>query len=130
MEKKNITVLIVDDQESIQSIVKNILVDLGYSKIMHAMNAISAQTILQGNKIDLILSDWNMPRMSGLELLKYVKSQEQLKSIPFIMITSQADKENIVAAVKEKVDGYIVKPFNAEILDKKIRQALLAAAAK
>lgn len=130
MEKKNITVLIVDDQESIQSIVKNILVDLGYSKIMHAMNAMSAQTILQGNKIDLILSDWNMPRMSGLELLKYVKSEENLKSIPFIMITSQADKENIVAAVKEKVDGYIVKPFNAEILEKKIRQALLAAAAK
>lgn len=124
MDKKNITVLIVDDQESIQSIVKNILVDIGYTKIMHAMNALSAQTILLGNKIDLILSDWNMPRMSGLELLKFVRANAELKGIPFIMITSLADKENIVEAVKEKVDGYIVKPFNAEILDKKIRQAL------
>ena len=120
MPDTNMKVLIVDDFATMRRIVKNILTQLGYKNIVEADDGTSALDVLQNEKVDLIISDWNMPKMTGLELLQKVREDGDLKDTPFIMVTAEAQQDNIILAVKAKVSQYIVKPFTAETLGEKI----------
>ncbi len=120
----NMTVLIVDDFATMRRIVKNILRQLGFTNIIEADDGKAALYILKKEKIDLILSDWNMPEMPGIELLKAVRSDDKLKDTPFLMVTAEAEKENIIEAVKLGVSNYIVKPFTAETMGEKLEKML------
>jgi two-component system chemotaxis response regulator CheY len=121
---KDLTVLVVDDFSTMRRIVRNILRELDFKNILEADDGTSALEILKANKVDLIVSDWNMPKMTGLELLKLVRSSEQTKTIPFLMVTAEAQKENIVEAVKARVSNYIIKPFTAMTLSEKLAKIL------
>lgn len=120
MAYKDLTVLIVDDFVTMRRIVKKILRDLDFQNIIEAEDGSAALDVLKSTKVDLIVSDWNMPRMSGLELLKLVRSTDSIKEIPFLMVTAEAQKENIIEAVKAKVSNYIVKPFTVATLEEKL----------
>ncbi len=113
-------VLVVDDFATMRRIVKNILTQLGYKSIVEADDGTTALDILKSEKVDMIISDWNMPKMTGLELLKEVRADADMSDIPFIMVTAEAQQDNIILAVKAKVSQYIVKPFTAETLGEKI----------
>ncbi len=115
-----IKILVVDDFSTMRRIVKNILRQLGYENIVEADDGTSAWEILRSEKIDFIISDWNMPQMSGIELLKNVRNSEEWKNLPFLMVTAEGQKENVIEAVKHKVNNYIVKPFTPETLKEKI----------
>jgi two-component system chemotaxis response regulator CheY len=101
-------------------IIKNILHQLGYSNVAEADDGSAALVILQTQDIDFVISDWNMPNMNGLELLKAMRADDKLQHIPVLLVTAEALKENVVEAVKAGVNGYIVKPFTAETLREKI----------
>ena len=118
----NMKVLIVDDFATMRRIVKNILTQIGFKNFIEADDGSTAWEILQKEQVDLILSDWNMPKMTGIELLKKVRADERFKDLPFLMITAEAQKENIVEAVKARVSNYIVKPFTPETLSEKIEK--------
>jgi len=118
----NMKVLVVDDFATMRRIVKNILVQLGFKNIIEADDGTSALEILQKEKVDLIISDWNMPKMTGLDLLKTVRGDANLAATPFIMVTAEAQQDNIIAAVKAKVSQYIVKPFTADTLAEKLHK--------
>ncbi len=118
----NIKILIVDDFSTMRKIIRNILTQLGFKNILEADDGTTALEILKKEKVDLIISDWNMPKMSGLELLKAVRGDENLKDIPFVMVTAEAQKENILEAIKYKVNQYIVKPFTPETLKEKLEK--------
>lgn len=120
MPDTNIKVLIVDDFATMRRIVKNILTQLGYKNIIEADDGSTALEIIKKEKIDLIISDWNMPKMTGLDFLKAVRANADTSAIPFIMVTAEAQQDNIIMAVKAKVSQYIVKPFTAETLSEKI----------
>jgi two-component system, chemotaxis family, chemotaxis protein CheY len=113
-------VLVVDDFATMRRILKNILRQIGFTSISEAEDGTSALTMLKKKKFDLILCDWNMPEMPGIELLKQVRADDGLKDIPFVMITAEAKKENILAAVQAGVSNYVVKPFTAEIISEKL----------
>lgn len=115
-------VLVVDDFSTMRRIVKNILRQLGFENIIEADDGESAVRKLESERVDFIVSDWNMPKMSGLELLKWVRSHDEFKDMPFLMVTAEAQKENVLEAVKAKVSNYIVKPFTAETLSEKIEK--------
>ena len=117
---KKMKVLVVDDFSTMRRIVKNILRQLGFENIIEADDGETAKIKLESERIDFIVSDWNMPKMSGLELLKWVRSNDEFKSLPFLMVTAEAQKENILEAVKAQVSNYIVKPFTAEVMQEKI----------
>jgi two-component system chemotaxis response regulator CheY len=121
---KDMTVLVVDDFSTMRRIVRNVLRELDFKNILEADDGTSAVEVLQTQKVDLIVSDWNMPKMTGLELLKFVRSNDKTKGIPFLMVTAEAQKENIVEAVKAKVSNYIVKPFTAATLGEKLAKIL------
>jgi two-component system chemotaxis response regulator CheY len=116
----NMKVLIVDDFATMRRIVRNILKQIGFKNIAEADDGKSALKELKKGKIDLILCDWNMPEMPGIDLLKAVRSDDELKSIPFVMVTAEAQKDNIVEAVKAGVSNYVVKPFTAETINEKL----------
>lgn len=120
----NIKILVVDDFSTMRKIIRNILTQLGFKNILEADDGTTALEILNKEKIDLIISDWNMPKMSGLELLKAVRSNENTKDIPFIMVTAEAQRENILEAIKYRVSQYVVKPFTPETLKEKIEKVL------
>ena len=124
MAYKDMTVLVVDDFSTMRRIVRNVLRELDFKNILEADDGTSAVEVLQTQKVDLIVSDWNMPKMTGLELLKFVRSNDKTKDIPFLMVTAEAQKENIVEAVKAKVSNYIVKPFTAATLGEKLAKIL------
>ena len=119
---KNMKILVVDDFATMRRIVKNILTQLGFKNIVEADDGTTAMKLLQQEKIDLIISDWNMPKMTGLELLKAVRGEPSWAKIPFIMVTAEAQQDNIILAVKAKVSQYIVKPFTADTLGEKIQK--------
>ncbi len=119
---KSMKILVVDDFSTMRRIVKNILRQLEFSNIVEADDGSTALEILQKDTINMIISDWNMPKMTGLELLKAVRADDALKDIPFLMVTAEAQQENIIEAVKSGVSNYIVKPFTAETLGQKIDQ--------
>ena len=116
----NMRVLIVDDFSTMRRIVKNILRQLGFNNVVEADDGTSAWEILNREKIEFIVSDWNMPQMTGIELLRRVRSSEQHAETPFLMVTAEAQQENIIEAVQAKVSNYIVKPFTAETMKQKI----------
>ncbi|MDY6824206.1 MAG: chemotaxis response regulator CheY [Thermodesulfobacteriota bacterium] len=118
----SLKILVVDDFSTMRRIVKNILKQLGFTNITEADDGTTAWEELQKNKFDLIISDWNMPKMTGLDLLKKVREDDQLKDIPFLMVTAEAQKQNVVEAVKAGVTNYIVKPFTAEGVTEKLEK--------
>ncbi|MEI6610616.1 MAG: response regulator [Deltaproteobacteria bacterium] len=120
MVEKNIKILVVDDFATMRKVVRNLLKQVGYEDIVEAEDGVMALRALKSQKIDVIISDWNMPNMSGLELLKAMKDDAELAKIPFLMVTAEALQDNVVAAVKAGVNEYIVKPFTAEVLNEKI----------
>ncbi len=120
----NMNVLIVDDYKTMLRIIENLLKQLGFKNILQAMDGAAAMKILQENPVGLVISDWNMQPMTGLQLLKEVRADEKLKAMPFIMITAESKTENVVAAKAAGVNNYIVKPFNAETLKTKISAVL------
>lgn len=116
----NMKILIVDDFATMRKIVRNVLKKIGFKNMIEADNGKAALKALKKEEIDLVLCDWNMPEMPGIDLLKTLKSDDELKDIPFIMITAEAQKDNIIEAVKAGVSSYIVKPFTAEIINEKL----------
>ncbi len=120
----DLKVLVVDDFATMRKIIKNILSQLGFKNIYEADDGTTALELLKKEKIDLIISDWNMPKMSGLELLKAVRSDPNLKDIIFIMVTAEAQKDNVIEAIKHGVNQYIVKPFTPETLKEKLEKVL------
>jgi two-component system chemotaxis response regulator CheY len=117
---ENMRVLVVDDFSTMRRIVKNILRQLNFNNIVEADDGTTAWEVLNREKIDFIVSDWNMPQMTGIELLRRVRASEQHAEIPFLMVTAEAQQENIIEAVQAKVSNYIVKPFTAETMKQKI----------
>ncbi len=113
-------ILVVDDFSTMRRIVKNILKQLGYSNIEEAEDGNTALTRLKLDMYGLVISDWNMPNMTGIELLKNMRSDSALKDIPVLMVTAEAKQENVIAAIQSGVNNYIVKPFTAEVLKEKI----------
>lgn len=124
MNEKNIKVLIVDDFATMRKVVRNLLKQVGYEDIVEAEDGVMALKALKSQKIDVIVSDWNMPNMTGLELLKAVRADADLAKTPFLMVTAEALQDNVVAAVKAGVSNYIVKPFTAEVLNDKIKKIM------
>lgn len=120
MADQSLKILTVDDFSTMRRIIRNILRQLGYSNIAEADDGAAALDTLQRQDIDFVISDWNMPNMSGLELLKAIRADSRLKDTPVLLVTAEALKDNIVEAVKAGVNGYIVKPFTAETLKEKI----------
>ncbi|HCF06056.1 MAG: response regulator receiver protein [Desulfomicrobiaceae bacterium] len=118
----NMRVLIVDDFSTMRRIIKNILRQLGFNNIVEADDGTTAWEILNKDQIDFIISDWNMPNMTGIELLRKVRGSEEFADLPFLMVTAEAQQENIIEAVQAKVSNYIVKPFTAETLQQKINK--------
>lgn len=116
----NMKVLVVDDFSTMRRIIKNILRQLGFNNIVEADDGTTAWDVLNKDKIDFIVSDWNMPTMTGIELLRKVRGSEEFADLPFLMVTAEAQQENIIEAVQAKVSNYIVKPFTAETLGQKI----------
>jgi two-component system chemotaxis response regulator CheY len=122
MTDSSMNILVVDDFATMRRIVKNVLKQLGYKNIFEADDGTSALEVLKKEKIQFIISDWNMPLMPGIELLKTVRSTEEWKSLPFLMVTAEGQREHVLEAVKHKVSNYIVKPFTPEVLKEKINK--------
>lgn len=118
------TVLFVDDSPTMRRIIMNLLNGIGFKEIIEAQNGTEALEKLNEKNVDLILTDWNMPEMSGEELVKKVRSDEQYKNVPILMITTRGMKEDVINAIKLGVNGYVVKPFTQEILKSKISEFL------
>ena len=116
----NMRVLVVDDFSTMRRIIKNILRQLGFTNIVEADDGTTAWDTLNKDKIEFIISDWNMPQMTGIELLRKVRASEEFADLPFLMVTAEAQQENILEAVQAKVSNYIVKPFTAEVMKQKI----------
>ncbi len=117
---KQMRILVVDDFQTMRRIVINLLKQLGFTNTTEAVDGKNALEKVQGEPIDLIISDWNMPNMDGLTFLKHVRASEAHKHIPFIMVTAEGKKENVIAAVQAGVNNYVVKPFNAATLREKL----------
>ncbi len=121
---KNIKILIVDDFGTMRKVIRNLLKQSGYTNIVEAEDGAVAFKELKSQKIDFVISDWNMPNMTGYELLKAVRADDDLPRVPFLMVTAEALQDNVVQAVKAGVDDYIVKPFTAEVLGAKIEKII------
>ena len=118
----SINILVVDDTATTRRIVKKMLKQMGFKNIIEAEGGKTALEKMQNNKIGLIISDWMMPGMSGLELLKLVRSHDRYRHIPFLMLTAEGRKQNIVEAVRSGVTNYVMKPFTAEAIKEKVFQ--------
>lgn len=121
---KNMRILVVDDFQTMRRIVVNLLRQLGFNNVAEAADGKLALDKVQSEDFDLIISDWNMPNMTGLEFLKHVRADPERKKIPFIMVTAEGKKENVIAAVHAGVSNYIVKPFNAATLREKMTKVI------
>lgn len=115
-------ILIVDDFSTMRRIVKNLLRDLGFTNTAEADDGTTALPMLQNGDFDFLVTDWNMPGMSGIDLLKKVRADERLKDLPVLMVTAEAKRDQIVAAAQAGVNGYVVKPFTAAVLKEKIEK--------
>lgn len=115
-------ILVVDDFSTMRRIVKNLLRDLGFSNTHEADDGSSAWPMLQSGDFDFVVTDWNMPGMSGIDLLKKIRADERLKKTPVLMVTAEAKRDQIVAAAQAGVNGYVVKPFTAAALKEKIEK--------
>ncbi len=119
---KNIKILIVDDFSTMRRIIKNLLRDLGFTNTEEADDGTTALPMLQSGKFELLVTDWNMPGMQGIDLLRHVRADENMASLPVLMVTAEQKKEQIVEAAQAGVNGYIVKPFTAQTLKEKLEK--------
>jgi len=117
---KDMKILVVDDFSTMRRIIKNLLRDLGFTNADEADDGNTALPMLQTGKYDFLVTDWNMPGMTGIELLKNVRADDNLKTMPVLMVTAEAKRDQIVAAAQAGVNGYVVKPFTAAVLKEKI----------
>ncbi|MCU7856107.1 MAG: chemotaxis response regulator CheY [Candidatus Thiodiazotropha sp. (ex Lucinoma borealis)] len=113
-------ILIVDDFSTMRRIIKNLLRDLGFNNTQEADDGLTALPMLQGGSFDFLVSDWNMPGMTGIDLLKAVRADEKLDSLPVLLVTAESKREQIIEAAQAGVNGYVVKPFTATTLEEKI----------
>lgn len=113
-------ILVVDDHESMRKIEKQILNDLGYKNVDMADDGTTALPMLQKGSYDFVISDWNMPQMEGIDLLKAIRADERIGKTPVLLVTAESKKEKIIEAAQAGVNDYVVKPFNADILSEKI----------
>jgi two-component system chemotaxis response regulator CheY len=121
---RSMPILIVDDYKTMLRIVRNLLNQLGFTNIQEAMDGTEALAKLTESQFNLIISDWNMEPMSGIDLLKETRKKDNYKNIPFIMVTAESKKENVMAAKEAGANNYIVKPFNAATLKQKLTRVL------
>jgi len=122
--KPDMKFLVVDDYLSMRRMVKSVLNDLGYSNVTEADDGSTALPLLRDGEFDFLITDWNMPGMPGLDLLKAVRANQRLAKLPVLMVTAEAKREQIVEAVQAGVNGYIIKPFTAEVLKEKLAKIL------
>ena len=127
--QQNLNFLVVDDFSTMRRIIKNLLHDLGYANVTEADDGTTALPLLKEGKFDFLITDWNMPGMPGLELLKQVRADARLSKMPVLMLTAEAKREQIVEAAQAGVSGYVIKPFTAATLKEKIDKILAARAA-
>jgi len=120
--KKDVKILVVDDFSTMRRIIKNLLRDLGFTNVEEADDGKTALPILKTGRIDFLVTDWNMPGMTGIDLVKTVRADENLAHIPILMVTAEAKREQIIAAAQAGVNGYVVKPFTAATLKEKIEK--------
>jgi two-component system chemotaxis response regulator CheY len=119
---KQMKILVVDDFSTMRRIIKNLLRDLGYTNTAEADDGKTALPMLQSGGFDFLVTDWNMPGMTGIELLKAVRADEKLKGLPVLMVTAEAKRDQIIEAAQSGVNGYVVKPFTAAALKEKIEK--------
>lgn len=117
---KNMKILIVDDFSTMRRIIKNLLRDLGFTNTQEADDGQTALPMLKTGDFDFLVTDWNMPGMSGIDLLKEVRADSKLSSLPVLMVTAEAKRDQIIEAAQAGVNGYVVKPFTAQVLKEKI----------
>jgi two-component system chemotaxis response regulator CheY len=122
MPNKDLRILVVDDFPTMRRIVRALLSELGYTNIVEAEDGQDALGVLHSQPVDFVITDWNMPRMQGIDMLRAIRSDAKLASIPVLMITAEAKREQILAAAQAGVNGYVVKPFTAVTLKEKIER--------
>ncbi|MBF8221190.1 MULTISPECIES: chemotaxis response regulator CheY [Halomonadaceae] len=122
MADKNMSILVVDDFPTMRRIVRSLLKELGFTNVDEAEDGQDALSKLRGGGFEFVVSDWNMPNMDGLEMLKQIRADEALKSLPVLMVTAEAKKENIIAAAQAGANGYVVKPFTSATLEEKLNK--------
>src|SRR5487761_2264108 len=114
--------LVVDDFSTMRRIVRNLLKELGFANVQEAEDGVDALNKLRSEPFDFVVSDWNMPNMTGIDLLRAIRADESLKHLPVLMVTAEAKKENIIVAAQAGASGYVVKPFTAATLDEKLNK--------
>ena len=119
---ENTRFLVVDDFSTMRRIVRNLLKELGFSNVQEAEDGVQALAKLRADEFDFVVSDWNMPNMTGIELLRAIRADAKLKHLPVLMVTAEAKKENIIEAAQAGASGYVVKPFTAATLDEKLKK--------
>jgi two-component system, chemotaxis family, chemotaxis protein CheY len=124
MDLKKIKILVVDDFATMRKVIRNLLKQSGFENVTEAEDGAVALNVLKSTKVDFVISDWNMPNMTGIELLRSVRADAELSKTPFLMVTAESLKENVVEAVKAGVNDYIVKPFTHEVLGEKIEKIM------
>ncbi|PBJ81973.1 response regulator [Lysobacteraceae bacterium NML93-0399] len=113
-------ILIVDDFSTMRRIVKNLLADLGFNNTVEAEDGNSALAVLRQDAVELVITDWNMPGMTGIELLRAIRADAKFRTLPVLMVTAEAKREQIIEAAQTGVNGYIIKPFTAQTLEEKL----------
>ncbi|MCK2127723.1 chemotaxis response regulator CheY [Thauera aromatica] len=122
MADKNMRILVVDDFPTMRRIVRSLLKELGYNNVDEAEDGQDALTKLRAGGFQFVVSDWNMPNLDGLEMLRQIRADDALKALPVLMVTAEARKENIIAAAQAGANGYVVKPFTAATLEEKLNK--------
>jgi two-component system chemotaxis response regulator CheY len=122
MADRNLKILVVDDFSTMRRIVRNLLKELGFTNVDEAEDGVAGLAKLRGAAFDFVVSDWNMPNMTGIEMLRQIRADPQLKHLPVLMVTAEAKKENIIEAAQAGASGYVVKPFTAATLDEKLNK--------
>lgn len=122
MPDKNMKFLVVDDFSTMRRIIRNLLKELGFVNVEEAEDGVSALNKLASGRFEFVVTDWNMPNMSGLDLLKNIRKDPALTHLPVLMVTAEAKRENIIAAAQAGANGYIVKPFTASTLEEKLNK--------
>jgi two-component system chemotaxis response regulator CheY len=117
-------IITVDDSSTMRRIIKNTLTKLGFTNVLEAANGVEGLDVLAKNEVDMIITDWNMPEMDGLTFVKTLRSKEEYKDTPILMVTTEAAKEDILTALRSGVNNYVVKPFTPDTLQEKVNKLL------
>ena len=125
MADPNMKFLVVDDFATMRRIVRNLVKELGFSNVQEADDGVAALNLLRKEEFDFVATDWNMPNMNGIELLRTIRADAKLQHLPVLRITAEAKKENIIEAAQAGASGYIVKPFTSGTLDEKLKKIFL-----